>query len=82
MSVCWYPINAKTAEPIGPKFFVGPRMDDRIFEICLHHFLFLKILKIRNKLACGVLECPGVIPLQAASGAPILYPFILKNTPK
>ena len=23
MSVCLYPINVKTAEPIGPKFFVG-----------------------------------------------------------
>ena len=24
LSVCLYPINVKTAEPIGPKFFVGP----------------------------------------------------------
>ena len=24
--VCLYPINAKTAEPIRPKFFVGPNM--------------------------------------------------------
>ena len=23
--VCLYPINVKTAKPIGPKFFVGPR---------------------------------------------------------
>ena len=23
MSVCLYPINVKTAEPIGPNFFVG-----------------------------------------------------------
>ena len=23
LSVCLYPINVKTAEPIGPKFFVG-----------------------------------------------------------
>ena len=23
LSVCFYPINVKTAEPIGPKFFVG-----------------------------------------------------------
>jgi len=23
LSVCLYPINIKTAEPIGPKFFVG-----------------------------------------------------------
>ena len=26
MSVCLYPINVKTAEPIRPKFFVGPHM--------------------------------------------------------
>ena len=24
--VCLYPINVKTAEPIGPKFFVGHHM--------------------------------------------------------
>ena len=24
--VCLYPINVKTAEPIGPKFFVGPHV--------------------------------------------------------
>ena len=26
VSVCLYPINVKTAEPIRPKFCVGPRM--------------------------------------------------------
>ena len=26
LSVCLYPINVKTAEPIGPKFFVGHHM--------------------------------------------------------
>ena len=26
LSVCWYPINVKTAESIGPKFFVGPHV--------------------------------------------------------
>ncbi len=26
LSVCLYPINVKTAEPIGPKFFVGARV--------------------------------------------------------
>ena len=25
-SVCLYPINVKTAEPIGPKFCVGPHV--------------------------------------------------------
>ena len=40
--VCLYPINVKTAEPIGPEFFVGSRvtpgkfMDDQIFKICLY----------------------------------------------
>ena len=26
LSVCFYSINVKTAEPIGPKFCVGPHM--------------------------------------------------------
>ena len=26
LSVCLHPINVKTAEPIGPKFCVGPYM--------------------------------------------------------
>ena len=26
LSVCLYPINVKTAEPIGPKFFVKPHV--------------------------------------------------------
>ena len=26
MSVCLYPINVKTAEPIRPKFYVGPHV--------------------------------------------------------
>ena len=29
MSVCLYPINVKTAEPIGPEFIVGPRVNPR-----------------------------------------------------
>ena len=41
ISICLYPINVKTAEPIGPNFFVEPRvrrdpfMDDLISKICL-----------------------------------------------
>ena len=41
MFVCLYPINAKTTELIGSKFFVGPRvtlekvMDDQIFKALL-----------------------------------------------
>ena len=27
LGVCLYPINVKTAEPIGPNFFVGPHMN-------------------------------------------------------
>ena len=27
--ICLYPINVKTAEPIGPKFFVGHHLDHR-----------------------------------------------------
>jgi len=26
LSVCLYPINVETAEPIGPTFFVAPRV--------------------------------------------------------
>ena len=42
LSVCLYPKNIKTAEPIGPKFFVGSRMTPgkvRIIKsskICFH----------------------------------------------
>ena len=33
LSVCLYPINVKTAKPIGPKFCVGHvPMDDKIFK--------------------------------------------------
>ena len=31
LSVCLYPINVKTPEPIGPKFFVGHHMTTRRF---------------------------------------------------
>ena len=33
LSVCLYPINVKTAEPIGPKFFVGHK--ENMFTINL-----------------------------------------------
>ena len=59
VSVCLYPINVKTAEPIGPNFFVelawpqGGFMNDQNFKyICLHQnsifIKFLKILKIHE----------------------------------
>ena len=54
LSVCLYPINVKTAEPIGPKFFV-PREGlwiIKISNICLYQnsivIKFFKILKIRE----------------------------------
>ena len=41
--VCLYPINVKTAEPIGPKFFCGTSRDPReglwmieFSKVCLH----------------------------------------------
>ena len=57
--VCLYPINVKTAEPIGPKFFCGTSRDHRkglwmieILKICvLKVFNFakkFKFLKIRD----------------------------------
>jgi len=57
--VCLYPINVKTAEPIGPKFFVGPLgTPGKVYEssnICLHQnsivIKFFKILKI-NEIFC------------------------------
>ena len=51
LSVCLYSINVKTAEPIGPKFFVG-HLGTKISNICLHQnsifIKFLKILKIHE----------------------------------
>jgi len=58
VSVCLYPINVKTAEPIGPNFFVGHHvttgfMNDKFFfkKSVLKVFNFvkkIKFLKIRN----------------------------------
>jgi len=56
LSVCLYPINVKTAEPIGPKFFCGTSRDPmeglwmiEILNICLHHnSIFIKFLEILN----------------------------------
>ena len=34
LSVCLYPINVKTAEPIGPKFFVGHHViPGKVYEL-------------------------------------------------
>jgi len=55
--VCLYPIKVKTAEPIGPTFFVGPHvtpgkvMNDQKFKnLHLKVFYFSKILKMREKI--------------------------------
>ena len=55
--VCLYPINVKTAEPIGPKFFVGTRVTPwKVFEwsnfqkFASIKIRFLKILKIHEFL--------------------------------
>ncbi len=46
--VCLYPINAKTAEPIRPKFFVGPRVNPRkVYE-------WWKFKKIVLDVACRI----------------------------
>ena len=54
-----FPINVKTAEPIGPKFCVGPQkriMDARNYKTLYPKvFDFCEILKIREKL----FENPG-----------------------
>ena len=50
--VCLYPINVKTAEPIGPKFFVGSReTPGKVYnfqKFASIKIRFLKILKIHE----------------------------------
>ena len=47
--VCLYPINDKTAEPIGPKFFVGPHgAPGKVYE--WSKFQILVSIKIRSSL--------------------------------
>ena len=55
LSVCLYPINVKTAEPIGPKFFVGHHMSpgkvygwSNFQKFASIKIRFLKILKIHE----------------------------------
>ena len=48
LSVRLYPINVKTAEPIGPKFCVGPQDDPNLKYFCLK-VLYFKVLIIREK---------------------------------
>ena len=40
--VCLYPINVKTAEPIGTKFFVGPYVMIEFSNICLQQNLIFE----------------------------------------
>ena len=62
LSFCSYPINVKTAEPIGPKFFVGQIGTPgkvqmiKISNICLHqNSIFIKFLKILKIHECSQL---------------------------
>ena len=55
LGVCWYPINVKTAEPIGPKVFAGPRVKpgkvygwSKFQKFVSDKIQYLKILKIHN----------------------------------
>ena len=55
LSVCLYPINVKTAEPIGPKFFVGSRVTpgkvygwSNLQKCASIKIRFLKFLKIHE----------------------------------
>ena len=67
LSVCLYvrlyPINVKTAKPIGPKLCCVTSRDPReglwlmeFSKICLQQIRFLKILKIQEFLAVFVLQ--------------------------
>ena len=49
LSVCWYPINVKTAESIGPKFFVGPHVTTGKVHKWSKFQIFVSI-KIRSSL--------------------------------
>ena len=52
---CLYPINVKTAKPIGPKFLVGPPM-------ILHGLWILKITKsVQKCLIVSILKMRGRI---------------------
>ena len=58
LSVCLYPINVKTAEPIGPKFFEGSRVTpgkvygwSNFQKFASLNFQVLKILKIHESEA-------------------------------
>ena len=54
--VCLYPINVKTAEPIGPKFFVGPHValgkvyGQSDFKYVILKYFYLKLFFICLKI--------------------------------
>ena len=62
MLVCLYPINVKTAEPIGPKFGVGPLMTpEKVygcskFQTSLPQILIF--IKIKLKLKFNFIKIP------------------------
>ena len=51
LSVCLYPINVKTAEPIGPNFFCGTSRDHResLWMIKIKQKCVLKVFNFVNK---------------------------------
>ena len=63
LSVCLYPINIKTAEPIGPKFFVWSRVTPgKVFrwsnfqKFVSNKIRFLKIMKIHKIFCFGFID--------------------------
>ena len=50
---CLYPINVKTAEPIRPKFIVGPHITPRKFYKCVK---FVVIVSSRRKCCKSKIE--------------------------
>ena len=51
MSVCLYPINVNTAEPIRPKFFCGTSLDPS------EGLWMIKFWKSAKSFVCFVLQC-------------------------
>ena len=60
LSVCLYPINVKTAEPIGPNFFVGHLgTPGKVYESS--KFQIFVSIKIRSSLNFKNFENPRII---------------------
>ena len=70
VSVRFYPINVKTAEPIGPKFFVGPRVTPGKVS----GSEFSKICLLQNSI-CENFKNPGIFFIKFAK---FLLVFVLQ----